>query len=185
MEYGGFYTALLAHFRFPDNGIMKKEIAYTIRTLEPKDATILNEMLYEAIFVPEGSVPPARDIVHSPEFSKYVKGFGEPSDLGYIALSETNQPIGAAWLRLLTFPNVGYGYVGDETPELTVSLLPDYRGKGLGTTLLERLFEKAKEKYKSISLSVWPDNSAYRLYQRLGFETVKQNDNDVVMLKRL
>jgi ribosomal protein S18 acetylase RimI-like enzyme len=164
---------------------MNREVTYTIRALEPTDETILNEMLYEAIFVPEGSTPPSQNIVHSPELSKYVKGFGKPSDLGYLAVSEINQPMGAAWLRLFVFPNVGYGYVGDETPELTTAVMSKYRGRGLGTVLLERLFEKDKENYQSVSLSVWRDNPAYRLYQRLGFETVKRNEHDDVMLKRL
>ena len=164
---------------------MNREVTYTIRALESKDEGILNEMLYQAVFVPEGSAPPSRDIVYSPELSRYIQGFGKYSDLGYLAESETNQPIGAAWLRLLTFPNVGYGYVDDGTPELTTAVMSEYRGRGIGTLLLERLFEKAKANYQSVSLSVWRENPAYRLYQRLGFETVKQNENDVVMLKRL
>lgn len=164
---------------------MNRDATYTIRALEPTHEAILSELLYQAIFVPAGSAPPSRDILHSPELSKYVRGFGKSSDLGYLAFSETNQPMGAAWLRLLTFPNVGYGYVDDGTPELTTAVMSEYRGRGIGTLLLERLFEKAKANYQSVSLSVWRENPAYRLYQRLGFETVKQNENDVVMLKRL
>ena len=145
---------------------MNRDATYTIRALEPTHEAILSELLYQAIFVPAGSAPPSRDILHSPELSKYVRGFGKSSDLGYLAFSETNQPMGAAWLRLLT-------------------VMSEYRGRGIGTLLLERLFEKAQANYQSVSLSVWRENPAYRLYQRLGFETVKQNENDVVMLKRL
>jgi GNAT superfamily N-acetyltransferase len=79
----------------------------------------------------------------------------------------------------------GYGYVDDETPELTMAVLPFARGQGIGTELLTRLMELARSHYSGISLSVWPENSAYRLYQRLGFQVVKTNDEeDVIMLKR-
>jgi ribosomal protein S18 acetylase RimI-like enzyme len=164
---------------------MKEAATYTLKAMEANDEAVLSEMLYQAIFVPEGSVPPSREVVHLPALSKYIEDFGRPGDLGYVALNEIEQPVGAAWLRLLTGANKGYGYVNDETPELTVAVMPDYRGQGLGTALLECLLENARAKYQSVSLSVWLENPAYRLYQRLGFETVKQNPNDVVMLKRL
>lgn len=165
--------------------VAMKEVTYTLRRLESNDESVLNEMLYQAIFVPEGNVPPPRNVVTTPELRKYTKDFGKEGDIGYLALEETGQPIGAAWLRLLTGENKGYGHINDETPELTIAVMPNYRGRGLGTLLLERLVEEARATYQSISLSVWRENPAYRLYQRLGFETVKQNENDDVMLKRL
>jgi ribosomal protein S18 acetylase RimI-like enzyme len=164
--------------------IVKEVAPFTLRRLEPNDEAILYEMLYQAIFVPEGGEPPAREIVYQPQLSKYVKDFGKVSDRGYVAF-DNKEPIGATWLRLLSRDNKGYGYVNDETPELTIAVMPGYQGQGIGTALLEHLFKEAKENYQSISLSVWRENPVYRLYQRLGFETIKQNENDVVMLKRL
>lgn len=155
-----------------------------LRALDENDEAILYEMLYQSIFVPKGSEPPARDVVYLPELSKYVAGFGTPNDIGYVALYQAN-PIGAAWLRRLDFPSKGYGYVNDETPELSIALLPDHRGKGIGTALLEHLLETAKTRYHHISLSIWKENPAFRLYLRFGFEVVKENDQDVVMLKKL
>jgi ribosomal protein S18 acetylase RimI-like enzyme len=155
---------------------------YTIRKLEEKDEALLNEMLYQAIFVPEGSAPPSRGIVRSPQLSKYVEAFGKLDDVGYVALNSVYQPLGAAWVRRLAHDNKGYGYISDEIPELSVAIMPGYRGQGLGTALLERLLETARVMYSGVSLSVHPDNPAHRLYQRLGFETVKQTPNDIVMV---
>lgn len=164
--------------------VAMNEPTYTLRRLEPSDEAILNEMLYQAIFVPEGSEAPNRDVVNTPELKKYIQAFGRTGDVGYVAFGNS-ELAGAAWLRLHTGENKGYGYVNDETPELTIAVMPAYRGRGIGTVLLERLFEEVGTTYKSVSLSVWRENPAYRLYQRLGFETVKQNENDDIMLKRL
>lgn len=158
---------------------MMKNFPYILREFDKNDEVILYELLYQAIFVPEGSVPPAWEVVHSPELSKYVKDFSKPGDLGFAAFDKET-PIGAAWLRQLK----GYGYVNDETPELSMAVMPEYRGQGIGTVLLEHLFEHAKAAYKSVSLSVWKANPARRLYERFGFEIIKELQDEVVMLKK-
>lgn len=157
------------------------------RPLLPSDETFLAEMLYQAIFVPEGATPPARQVVDLPGLRKYYAEFGRVGDVGIAAVDPASeQPVGAAWLRLLVGNQQGYGYVDDETPELSMALLPAYRGRGIGRQLLERVFEAARGLYPTISLSVWPDNQpAYRLYQQLGFEIIQENAHDVIMRKTL
>ncbi|MEZ4679804.1 MAG: N-acetyltransferase [Caldilineaceae bacterium] len=126
-------------------------------------------------------------IVDEPGLRKYFAAFGtQAGDLGYKAVdSQNGQAVGAAWLRLLQGDNQGYGYVDDETPELSIALDPAYRGQGVGTQLLDQLFAAASAHYRAIALSVWPENPAYRLYQRLGFSVVKQlaDDPAVTMIK--
>lgn len=88
------------------------------------------------------------------------------------------------WLRLLIGEHKGYGYVDDETVELSMSVLPDYRGQGIGTQLLTHLF--ASECGRSpISLSVSADNPAMRLYERFGFEVVSKSDNSFTMKRSI
>ena len=157
----------------------------TIRSLTPADEQFLAEMVYQAIFVPEGGKPPARDILQQSEISKYFRDFGRPGESGYVAFEEhTRRPVGAAWLRLFKADDKGYGYVDEATPELTIAVLPAYRGRGAGTMLLEYLLSRAQRLYPAISLSVWPENPAYRLYQRLGFVGVEEHGPAVTMLKR-
>src|SRR5262245_34474778 len=105
-----------------------------IRVLSPitlEDQHLLWLMLYQAIYVPPGETPPAPEIVKLPELARYVSDWGKPNDLGLKAMeSSTHQPIGAVWLRLLRGANRGYGYIDDETPELSIAVLAEHRGKG-------------------------------------------------------
>ena len=40
---------------------------YRIRELKQEEVKVLDEFLYEAIFIPEGTEAPARDIINLPE----------------------------------------------------------------------------------------------------------------------
>ena len=91
--------------------MMSREPEYFIRPIASDDEPFLWEMLYQAIYVPEGSPPFPREILNQPEIRRYVENWGRPHDLGFIALTQiTSQPIGAAWIRLLKGENRGYGY---------------------------------------------------------------------------
>ncbi len=156
-----------------------------IRPLTQEDAPYLWEMLYHAIHVPAGAKPPSREIVHSPDLAHYVADWGRAGDLGYLAEDAQGQPVGAAWLRLLTGADRGYGNVDEATPELSVAVVPDCRGQGIGSRLLTALLDAASEHYDAVSLSVQADNPALRLYQRLGFEIVEDGGTWFTMRKQL
>ena len=143
-------------------------------------------MLYQAIFIPEGGERPPRHVVQQPALRKYAEHYGRPGDVGFVAIEEgTGQPIGAAWARVFTAKNKGYGYVGEDTPELTIALQPAYRGQRIGTALLERLIDAVQDEHTALSLSVWPENPAFRLYQRMGFVVVEEQGRAVTMVKTL
>jgi ribosomal protein S18 acetylase RimI-like enzyme len=153
-----------------------------IRPIKPEDTHFLWEMLYQAIYVAEGLTPLPRDVLLQPEIRKYLQDWGQPHDSGFVALdSVTSNRIGAVWLRLLTGDQKGYGYVDDATPELTMAVVPECRGHGVGTQLLSHLLRAAESRYPSLSLSVSPDNPALRLYSRLGFEMVGSCGTSLVM----
>lgn len=153
----------------------------TIRPATPADELFLWEMLYQAIYSPPGGPPLARQILQRPELSRYVAGWMRPGDIGAIA-EDRGFPIGAAWLRLMTQGEQGYGYVEEGVPELTIALLPDYRGRGIGTQLLTYLLNKAVSHYRAVSLSVAADNPARRLYERHGFVTTSDTDGSLTMV---
>ena len=158
-------------------------MSYIIRPLEPSDESFLWEMLYQAIYVPIETTPLPKEIIYQPELAKYVRDW-QTNDIGLIAVLESNQtPIGATWIRLFNLNNPGYGYINDETPELSIAVLPEYRNQGVGTRLILDLLERIKDLYPAISLSVSSDNPALRLYQRLGFEIVGKIDNSLTMKK--
>jgi len=153
-----------------------------IRPIKPEDVPFLWEMLYQAIHVSTGADPPSREVLLRPEIRRYLQDWGQPGDSGFVAVDPLSaEPIGAVWLRLLIGDHKGYGYVDDETPELTVAVVPQCRGKGIGTRLLSHLLATSETQYSSLSLSVSPDNPALRLYKRMGFETVGTCGTSLVM----
>ncbi len=165
---------------------MSKRTKISILSLTQTDEPFLWDMVYLAIFVPEGFPHPSPNIVNRPEVAKYVAGWGGEHDSGFLAVDvETRQPVGAAWLRLFTGKARGYGYVDDDTPELSIAVQPNYRSSGIGTALLTCLFEAAAGNYPAISLSVHAHNPAFKLYRRLGFEIVLTTRSAITMKKVL
>jgi len=165
---------------------MTDKLNISIRELGKEDEEFLWEMLYHAIYIPEGIEPPPRDILNSPELNRYANEWGKPGDMGFIAVDECNgNKLGAVWIRLLIGDNKGFGYIDDLTPELSIAVVPRYRGQGVGGQLIRYLFQEVQFRYPSVSLSVSTDNPALRLYRRLGFETVSENHNSMTMIKVL
>ena len=114
---------------------------------------------------------------------RYVRDWGRRGDAGVIAL-EGPHSYGAAWYRLFTKEEPGFGFVDEETPEITIAVVPSRRGKGAGKELLEALLLQAREDgYRAVSLSASSDQT--RFYERFGFETVREGDNAVTMVARL
>ncbi len=79
-----------------------------------------------------------------------------------------------------------YGHIDEKTPSLAISLYKPYRGLGIGTALMETMLSLLKWKgYESVSLSVQQANAAIRMYQRLGFQIVDENEEEYLMVKEL
>jgi len=79
---------------------------------------------------------------------------------------------------------VGRLYVArweDEIRIVDVALLPEYRGRGIGTALLRELLAEAAEAGKRLSIHVELNNPARRLYERLGFAPVEERGVYVLM----
>jgi GNAT superfamily N-acetyltransferase len=53
-----------------------------------------------------------------------------------------------------------------------IVVLPEYRGKGYATALIQGLLDEAKQANKPVQLFVERFNPAIRLYERLGFSIV-------------
>ena len=148
--------------------ITAHKINTRVRLIQESDYACLPEFLYQAIYIPEGAEPPPRSIINDPNIIIYIKDFGaQQGDLGVVAqCAVTGQIIGAAWTRIIS----AYGHVDNDTPELAISLLPPFRGYGIGTRLMNKLFDVLRiNGYKQTSLSVQKDNPAVRFYQRLGY----------------
>lgn len=156
--------------------------AIEIRALTKADEPFLWDMLYQAIYIPKGQSPPPKEVVYQPSLACYVQDWGREGDCGFLASDANGQPVGAIWLRLAQEDCHGYGYVDDNTPELSMALLPDFRGKGIGTQLFERLFTSPCI-HPRVSLSVSAKNPARRLYERVGFVEVAQSGDSLTMIR--
>ncbi|MFJ1805183.1 GNAT family N-acetyltransferase [Streptomyces sp. NPDC088157] len=78
----------------------------------------------------------------------------------------------------------GEGFVAEDVPELSVGVLPPWRGQGVGRALLTELARRAVEHgFARVSLSVERANHARRLYVTEGFTTVESGpDSDTMVM---
>ena len=153
-----------------------------IRNIHPQEIPVLDDFLYEAIFIPQGVEPPPRSIIEQDDLQVYVRGFGDdPHD--HCLVAEVDGKIaGAVWVRIMD----DYGHVDDQTPSLAISLYPEYRGQGIGTQLLNQMLDMLRQKgYPQVSLSVQKENYALRMYQKAGFETVEERGEEMLMVRRM
>lgn len=60
-----------------------------------------------------------------------------------------------------------------------IAILPEFRGKGVGTKILGGLIQESEQSGKKLNIHVEYFNPALRLYERLGF---KKNDDTGVYL---
>ncbi len=154
---------------------------HSIRPLKKEEYYLLPEFLYEAIYLPEGMEPPPRSVVHLPEMQVYTAAFGRPHDYA-LAAEHNGQVIGLVWARIME----DYGHMDQNTPSLAISLLPSWRGMGIGTSLLKGMLSLLKKRgYVHVSLSVQKANPAQKLYKRLGFRPLRETDEEYIMVCHL
>lgn len=149
-----------------------------IREIKPEEIILLKDFLYYAIFQKDPDNPIPMSVIEQPEIALYINNFGSMEHDYCLVYEEENQLIGAAWIRMID----GFGSLGPEIPELSMSVSPEYRGQGVGTDLLKRLIENLAGVHDKISLSVQKENYAAKMYQKLGFEIVKEKEEEYIML---
>jgi len=155
---------------------------YNLRPLKQEEYSLLEDFLYDAIFVPVGEEALPRSVLLEPSIQNYYQDFGRAHDYCLVAEQE-GKLLGAVWARVLSGPVKGYGYVDDHTPELAISVQNEFRGKGIGTALLRAMLDLLQRAgYGQTSLSVQKENPAADLYKRLGFTTLEEKDEDYLML---
>ena len=155
---------------------------YIIRAMRETEYPLLEDFLYEAIFIPEGVAPPPKSIVNAPELQVYITGFGSaPHDIALIAEVD-HKAVGAVWLRIMN----DYGHIDDETPSFAISLFKEYRGLGIGTEMMRAMLAILKNcGYKQASLAVQKANYAVKIYRKVGFEIVGENEQEYIMIAQI
>lgn len=155
---------------------------YTIRTIKESEYPVLEDFLYQAVFIPEGIKPPPKKIIDEAALQVYIKDFGLYQDDICLVAEVNGEIIGAVWTRIMN----DYGHIDEETPSFAISLYKKYRNKGIGTAMMQKMLDILREKgYKQASLSVQKANYAFRMYQNVGFEVIDETEEEYIMVYRL
>jgi len=114
---------------------------------------------------------------------RYVKNWGRPGDAGVIASAGPNA-YGAAWYRLFPADAPGFAFVDEQTPDVTIAVVPSHRGKGTGGELLDALLERARaDGFAQLSLSAELGQTGF--YEKYGFRELRREDGTVTMVASL
>ena len=155
---------------------------YTIREIQKQEYPLLDNFLYEAIFVPKGIEPPPKTIIASPELQVYIEHFGESKDDWGLVAEVDGKIVSAVWVRIMN----DYGHIDDEMPSLAISLYKEYQGFGIGTAMMKEILALLKAHgYSRVSLSVQKANYAAKMYLKIGFEIVRENEEEYIMVCHL
>lgn len=82
---------------------------YRIRPIRKEEIPVLNDFLYEAIFIPQGVTPPPRSIIQDESLQVYIRGFGQQPDDRCLVAEADNRVVGAIWSRIMN----DYGHIAD------------------------------------------------------------------------
>lgn len=152
-----------------------------IREIKKEEVPLLKIFTYYSLFVPEGTDDFSKDILELLELKIYYRNFDIEKDLALLAEVDS-EIVGAIWGIYWSQYNAGYGYYKDSYLEISMSILPAYRSKGIGSKLLEEFIRFAKtHKVQGLSLSVNPANFAKEMYEKKGFEVVESRATDILM----
>lgn len=157
-------------------------MAVRVRPAEARDAAFLARVLVIAESWRDQSAPAAGLTPHE-SVHHYIAGWPRVDDFGVVA--EDDGPVGAAWARFFPRHLPGYGFVDEDTPEISIGVEPPYRRQGVGRRLLDALTEQARQRgLAMVSLNVENDNRrAVRLYLAYGFTVVGEvNDSSTMVL---
>lgn len=152
------------------------------RQIRTDETALLDDFLYEAIFIPDGVSAPPKSIIENEDLQVYVRNFGKQADDRCLVAECDGKVVGAVWTRVMN----DYGHIADGIPSLAMSLYKEYRNKGIGTALLEQMLQLLrKDGYKQVSLSVQKANYAVRMYRKAGFLVLNETDEEYIMMCNL
>lgn len=152
---------------------------YNIRKIREDEYHILEDFIYEAIFIPEGVTPPPKSIIYQPDLQVYINGFGmEKDDICFVAEID-HKIIGAVWVRDMK----DYGHIADGIPSFAISLYKEYRNFGIGTELMTTMLNELRSMgYTEASLAVQKANYAVKMYKKVGFRIYDENAEEYIMI---
>ena len=163
-------------------------INYKIRIGKLNELRFLESMLNEAVTWDHNNcVYEQREILKSLDISKILKDWGNrKGDLFFICQKDDGKLLRSVWYRFWEINNHSYGFVDENTPEIGIGVVKEFRRFGIGTELMNQILKYAKNKgIRKLSLSVDPNNFAISLYKKIGFKEQFMVGTSWTMLKTL
>lgn len=155
---------------------------YLIREMQSSEYFLLEDFLFQAIYQPDKTNLAPRSIVEKPELQVYIKDFGKQKNDYCFCADVDGKVIGAVWVRNIN----SYGSVDNDTVEFAISVYDEYQKMGIGTALMNKMIEHLEKlNYSKASLAVQKENYALRMYKKVGFEIVDENDQEYIMVHKL
>ncbi|MBP5500681.1 MAG: GNAT family N-acetyltransferase [Bacteroidales bacterium] len=155
---------------------------YIIRELRMDEVPLLNDFLYEAIYIPFGGALPPRSIILNENLQIYVRDFGTQPDDKCLVVEIGGRVVGAVWSRIMN----DYGHVADDVPSLAISLYKEFRNHGIGSELLGQMLQLLRrDGYHKVSLSVQKENYAVGMYLKAGFQVWEETSEENIMTYNL
>lgn len=155
---------------------------YKIRRMKNDEYELLNDFLYEAIYIPKGVQAPSKSIINEPELQVYVLDFGKREDDICFVAEADGEIVGAVWVRVMN----DYGHIEEGVPSFAISLFKEYRGNGIGTALMKKMLNELKQKgYEKTSLAVQKANYAVKMYKNVGFKIIDEKEEEYIMVCQL
>jgi len=159
---------------------------YFLRSSEQK---IVTDMLHYAYRLDENS----KTLQELPTLSIYNDFYGlTRKDLGLYALSN-NKIAGAIWSRKLQVEHNSTAFIDENTPVISVAVLPEFRGRGIGSLMMNQFLQEAGALYDAISVNVLKNSRAIGFYKKFGFIEIQDSERQsvvdsakiIIMIKKL
>jgi ribosomal protein S18 acetylase RimI-like enzyme len=153
----------------------------SFRPLTAHDQAQLWNWLHIALWDPPPAALRPIEVLEIPGVRIYAEEWGRATDVGVVAQID-GVDAGACWARLLPV-GVGLASIDAQTPQLGIALLPEYQHKGFGRPLMQAALRAAAQAgYKSVSLTVHPENPAQHMYESCGFRKIEVRNSYHLMV---
>ena len=132
---------------------------------EAKDKTFLRELYFSTRYdidrapLDEFQKQQLKEVQFEAQYNHYKKHY---SKANFDLICDGDRPIGRLYIDVRT----------DEVRLIDIAIVPTYRGMGIGTKYLMKCKEIALAHNLPLRLRVEPDNPALRLYRKLGFQVI-------------
>lgn len=76
---------------------------YIIREMRNEEYCLLDDFLYEAIYIPEGIAPPPKTVINCPDLQEYIVEFGKRKHDKALVAEIQGNVVGAIWVRMMWY----------------------------------------------------------------------------------